>query len=1583
MPGSLSGSTVNVCPTNTTTYTVTGTSAAGCTNSAAVTVTVNPKPTVTANATSPSLCSGECTNLNASGASSYVWMPGSLSGPTVNICPTSNTTYTVTGTSAAGCTNTATVSVTVNPSPNVSITTPPPTICNGQCTSLTATGATTYTWMPGSLPGSSVSICPTTTTTYTVTGTTGACSNAASITVTVNPSPTANAGTDINIGACLTAPNATLNGSGTGTPPLTYSWSPTTGLNNPNISNPVADPTANTTYTLTVTNGYGCTATDAVSVTIDPLPSANAGTDQSIGACNSAANANLNGSGTGTSPLSYSWTPTNGLSNPNISNPVADPNITTNYTLTVTDAYGCTASDAVLITVNNLPSANAGSDQNIGACANAANANLNGSGTGTGPLSYSWIPTDGLSNPNISNPVADPSSTTTYTLTVTDIYGCTATDTVLITVNPIPTVNAGADQNIGACASADNANLNGSATGTEPFAYSWVPITGLSNPNSANTVADPTVTTIYTLVVTDAYGCTATDDITVIVNPLPTANAGPDQNIGACGNASSAYISGSGTGIAPLSFSWVPVTGLNDTNISNPVADPSVTTTYTLTVTDAYGCTATDDIIISIDDLPTANAGQDQTIGGCTNAANASINASATGITPLVISWLPTTGLNDPTILNPVADPSVTTTYTLTVTDAYGCTATDDITITLAPLPTIDAGPDQNIGACLNAANANINAIGTGATPLTYSWSPTTGLNDPNISNPVANPATSTVYVVTLTDVYGCSVTDDIAIIVDSLPTSYAGTDQSIGACLTSPAANLNGSGSGTGPLVYSWLPTTGVADPNTAVTTAHPTNTTVYTLTVTDLYGCTATDAINVIVDPAPVANAGPDAVIGTCSWSMANLNGSATGSTPFGYSWLPTQGLTNSYIPNPQAHPFTTTVYTLTITDIYGCTAADFVTVTVTPLPNVTAIANPSTICEGFSTTINANGTLTYNWSPGTGLSSTTGQSVVANPLATTTYTVTGSDQFTCTGSTQVTINVNPNPVLTISPPAPAICYGGNVTLTADGASSYSWNPSIGLSQATGPVVSAFPNSTITYTLTGTTLGCTSTASVTVTVNPLPIVSFSPFSQICLNDLPFSINLGSPPGGIYTGEGITGTDNFDPALAGVGSHLITYTYTDDNNCTNSASQYATVKPSPILTITPPSASLCLGTSVLISASGADSYSWSPSNTLSSATGTPVTATPTEPTTYTLVGDIDGCTASEGITVNTYTTIPITITPPRDSICPGSSVILTASGGTQYTWEPPDGLNTNIDTVVIATPEVTTFYTVYASDNDGCTGTQTVAIVLYPEAFLHFTETPREGCVPLNVNFEYLPDSTLYMNTLMFNFGDLMSTTDYSTQPVCSYTYTYHGIFMVSLTAISVHGCHAVGYDTVFAYKSTVANFYTKPEVAETDNPLFLFYDESMYADQWLWNFGDPASDDNNTSTLQYPQHVYGDSGHYVVMLIASNDYNCSDTAFRIITVNESFAFYVPNSFTPNEDGKNDYFLGKGVGFREDEFEMYIFDRWGKMLFYTKDFSEGWDGYNPNGVTTCSEGIYVWLINVRDDSGIWHILKGTVTLNK
>jgi len=233
----------------------------------------------------------------------------------------------------------------------------------------------------------------------------------------------------------------------------------------------------------------------------------------------------------------------------------------------------------------------------------------------------------------------------------------------------------------------------------------------------------------------------------------------------------------------------------------------------------------------------------------------------------------------------------------------------------------------------------------------------------------------------------------------------------------------------------------------------------------------------------------------------------------------------------------------------------------------------------------------------------------------------------------------------------------------------------------------------------------------------------------------------------------------------------------------------------------------------------------------------------------------------------------------------------------------------------------------------------------------------------------------------LHWDFGDMDTTADESNQPSCSYIYTSQGNNIVVLTATSVHGCHAEGRDTIIVYQSPEAVFYPHPEIARTDEPEIYFYDQSNNAQHWFWNFDDPASIDSNYSYEQNTFHRYSDTGSYLVMLVVSNIYNCVDTAYRTVKIIDPFYFWVPGAFSPNGDATNNVFMGQGVGFREEDFEMAIYNRWGELVFRTNDPYQAWDGKKTGNNLKCPAGVYVWIIDITEENTVHHKMKGTVTL--
>ncbi|MDH4473700.1 MAG: gliding motility-associated C-terminal domain-containing protein [Fluviicola sp.] len=535
---------VSFNPVATLTYTVTGTDAAGCQGTDQVVVSVGTNPIVDAGA-NQSICPGQSVTLNGSGANSYTWDNSVTDG--VAFTPAATQTYTVTGSDVAGCQGTDQVTVTVNTLPVVGAG-PDQTTCGGSVT-LSGSGATSYTWDNGVTDG--VSFTPASTQTYTVTGTdANGCQSTDQVTVTVGASLSVNAGQNQSI---CQGQSVTLTATGASG----YVW------DNGVTQGVSFTPASTQTYTVTVSDAVGCSATDQVTVTVNSIPNINAGANQAICPGGSVI---LSGSG-GTT---YTWN--NGVTNGVSFNPAS----TQTYTVTGTDANGCTNTDQVLVTVNALPNVSAGQDQSV--CAGTT-VTLNGSGA----VSYVW-------NLSVVNNVPfTPGATQIYTVVGTDANGCQNSDQVTVTVNPPPTIGAGADQTI--CV-----GTSVTLSGTGGVSYVWT--NGVTNGVSFNPGLG---TQIYTVTGTDANGCTNTDQVTITVLTVPVADINSTDPLSGYPGLAVTFTNSSTNA---TNFVWDYDNG--DTDVTNNVNQNGGSTfnspgTYTVTLTASNGvCDDVDQLIVIV-----------------------------------------------------------------------------------------------------------------------------------------------------------------------------------------------------------------------------------------------------------------------------------------------------------------------------------------------------------------------------------------------------------------------------------------------------------------------------------------------------------------------------------------------------------------------------------------------------------------------------------------------------------------------------------------------------------------------------------------------------------------------------------------------------------------------------------------------------------------------------------------------------------------------------------------------------------------------------------------------------------------------
>ncbi len=1167
----------------------------------------------------------------------------------------------------------------------------------------------------------------------------------------------------------------------------------------------MATPSATTVYTVTVTNTNGCFDSDTMVYTIHPPPIADAGPDQlACGGVGVSIGAAATG---GTGPYSYSWSPTTGLSDATFAQPLASPSATTTYTLTVTDANGCVGTDAVTVTVRPAPTASAGQDRET--CLGGAVALIGSASGGTGPYTYSWSPSAGLSDATLAQPQASPLATSTYTLTVTDAQGCTANDDAVVTVHDLPLATAGQDEET---CFGGSVTLDGSASGgTAPYAYAWNPVTGLSDATLAQPTATPAASTTYSLVVTDAHGCSASDAVLVTVHPLPMVAAGSD--LGLCLGASGTLSGSASGGTAPYAYAWSPSGGLNDATLVQPQVTPTTTTTYTLTVTDGEGCGASDDVVVTVHPLPVADAGADR----ATNAGvPVSIGQVATGGTGAYgYSWSPSTALSDPAIMQPLAAPVITTVYTVTVTDAQGCTDTDDMTVTVNPVPVARAGADLIL--CQGSGSSiGLPALG-GTPPYTYSWSPVSGLSDPGIAQPLANPVTSTTYEVTVTDANLLVARDTVRVDVERYALMFdevenCGATYAVKVKMNTCAMFRNGganlsfnydpltlgmpvlelahafSGGEYSPMSLS-TPMAGVASVNidygglagqgTPVAVA-PAWTDVATIrfTVVDPIRSTglswrpgfAVQSPTVVFDDGyallpsgtltglntpihlpPVAQAGSDG--GICPGNSMSIGGAAIGTAPpYSYSWTPSTGLSDPSVMQPSAAPTATSTYTVTVMDAMGCTGTDDVTVTVHPSP-VADAGSDVAISPGGQALIGAPASggqppYGYAWSPVSGLNDAGVMQPSAGPAATTTYTCVVTDAHGCTSSDVVRVKVREYRVDVMDVENCGATYAvkvrvqgsdgfgnGGATLSFDYNASALQNPVLEQAHAFsggqyGAMTIGTPAPGI-FTLSIDYLGSSGGGS--------PVAGFPQWTDVAT--IRFSV---IQPGGV-SGLAVRG-----PGAAVSPSAM----YDDDFSLLPAGA--VTVPGTPINTVMTvnagPDQSICPGGSLSIGAPAQGGtaplqYSWSPSTGLTDASVAQPMASPTQSTTYTVsVTDARGCQVSDDIMLGVFTA-PVATAGMDRTIHVGDTVQIGGfhSGGMlpyTYLWSPSAGLIAVDVAQPLAAPATTTTYMVTLTDAHGCSSTDNVTLTVHPQplrakvrVMLHGPYNVAQGVMAASLN--------------------------------------------------------------------------------------------------------------------------------------------------------------------------------------------------------------------------------------------------------
>lgn len=1576
-------------------YSVFGT-LSGCVGPTSTTnLVINPIPIVSVLPVSAAICSGSSVNLTASGATTYLWSPAlglnTTTGATVTASPTISTTYTVIGSNGI-CSGSTTVPISVNPLPVVNAG-PDQTLCN-QAIAIQLTGSPLGgTWSGAGGTTSGGSFTPTTggvfQQIYSFTDANGCVNSDTLILTVISPTP-ANAGADTSVclnvgnvnfsgipaGGSWSGPNVSVGGIfsptsvgtfnlvytfGIGTcqttdtviavvfplplvdagipasycitnPAIVLSGSPVggtwsgTGITNPTGTfTPVAAGSGAHILTYSITNGNGCVNTDNVTLTVNPLPIVNAGIDSII--CNQPFPVSLSGG-----PAGGTWSGVN-VSPAGIFTSAGIGAFTLTYSFT--DINSCFNSDTRVITVINPTQPNAGTD--LARCIDAPNVVLTPS-----PLGGTWT---GL---NVTaGGVFDPTTVGVASLVYTFGAGnCLLRDTLLVTVNALPIVDAGIPASY--CISVATVALTGS-----PIGGTWTG-TGITNPIGTFTPATAgagTHTLTYSF--TDANTCTNTDNVALTVNPLPLVSAGPDTSL--CDLPIPVTLSAS-----PVGGTWSG-TNVNAAGIFTPTGTGSFVLTYTFI--NVNGCSNSDSRIVTVVSPIISNAGPN--LVACVDAANVTL-AGAPASGTWSGSFVTVAGVFNPT------SPGV---FPLVISNGVGnCLTRDTMLFTVNALPVVNAG--ANAGFCPSDLSVNFAGLPIGGT-----WSGTgitnvvLGTFNPSIPAPgVYNEIYSFISPIT-----GCVNSDTLIATVHPFP--IANYNYNPIACLgiaeTFTNTTVNGS-------TYAWS----FGDLGTSVATS-PVHTYasagffIVQLIATSSFGCLDTVLNTVEVRVPPVANftLAPDSACGPIIVAFTDLS---TGPN-LSYNWNFGNGQTSA-LPIPGNQTFqagiisdTSYVVTLTLSNFCG-TSVHQDTVIAMPQPTAVFGTNVNVGCSPLNLQM-VNNSLglpdTYSWDFGDGTTSATSAATLQHIFTTgindTTYTIQLIVENECgidTTTHQITVLPNQvNAFFNTDDPDGCVPHTVNFTQFSQGSNFSSWDFGDGNS-------SGVFSPTHTFTTPGTFIvqlfandGCGfDTTSVVITVFPSPVVSFtSDPDSVCINELFTFTNTSVGLASILWEFGDGDTSNLtNPTHAYLisGTFPVTLSGTSlVNGCAASVTQNIVVSTNPVANFNPLPISGCLPLTVSMNNSSTNSsfQSWNFGDGNSSAVFSPTH-------TYTSAGNFavvlyvenaNGCSDSitRIITVYPLPTADFDVATINACVQPLVATFTNlSSGAINYEWNFGDGqtsslTNPNHTYLTAGTYSVS----LIASTIYGCKDTAIAIVNSYPQAIANFTLPNDSICQ--NESVIYISTSS-FADSVQWNFGN----GNLLTGNTVSYAYPQSGVYPVELIAFGQGGCNdTVTLNTQIVIMPSPSADFSFENIQNTD-PLsgtVEFTNLSSGGTIYDWSFGN-----GNSSTEENPTERYNSFGEFSAELIVTSDFGCKDTIIQVVLVDFFFGLYIPNAMNP---GHSEFgvanFIPKGVGLQS--FELLIYDDWGNLIWSTSALdadgrpTEYWDGtFNGEPV---QQDAYVW----------------------
>ncbi len=1218
------------------------------------------------------------------------------------------------------------------------------------------------------------------------------------------------------------------------------------------------------------------------------------------------------------------------------------------YTVTIMDANGCTVPYGTTITQPATPlSVTLIFKNNVGCTGGSTGSyKIIGSG-GTSPFTYS---TDGITYVPANSSAAFLTNGLpigTYNVYVKDANGCVSTLAITIT-EPLPlTGTITAQTNLPCSGSGTGSVTVAGADGTPTYTYSIGGPYQLSGTFSGLAVGN------YTVTIKDANNCTTTVPV-VITQPIPlTGSITSQTNVDCFGNATGSLTAGGSNGTSPYTYSLDGIT-FGGATFNNLAAG-----NYTVTVKDANGCTGQFNATITEPSAALTLTLTSQTDNDCFGASTGIAVISGNNGTPSYT-------YSDGTIINVtgVFNGLPAGAHNFTVTDNNGCSANLGVNITQPATGVGAIIASQNNVLCSGTSTGSFTIVGNnGNGPYNYTLNSTTNTTGIFSNLPVGS------YNVTVSDASGCTFIQNVNLISpNALGTSI--NSQTAVSCFGGNNATVDiDAVNGTLPYTF----TLGSSSNATGIFNNLAAG--IYSITVSDQNGCTLSQPVTITQPSAALSSAISNQTNVSCFGGNngAVVIAASNGTAPYSYQYNLVNNTTGIF------SNFSSGSYTIIVTDQNACTYQQNINITQPLALSATTTSNIPVDCFGnFTGTIDItgnNGTAPYSYTLGIA-NNTTG---LFNGLAAGAYNIIVTDANSCTFNHPVNIT---QPVAALSAVIQAqtnvSCFAGNNGLVIINASNGTSPYLYGLTGTTLLANDTISNLTATnYNITVQDAnGCTASlvANITQPASGLSGIINNVTDVLCFGNATGAIDVSANNGTAPYSFSIAGTTNSTGVFNGLAAGNYTINITDANNCSSNMTADVN-QPDSALTvdITSFTNATCNGfsdgTATVIAQGGTSivgySYQWNsiPSQNTSTAVNLPMGN-------YSVtVTDDNGCTATDNTSISQPNFIlnatgNFTICDGKDSLLSATS--LDGASPVTYTWTNLNTGSNSTGNTFAAQPNITTNYTVVATDNNGCvTPPHNILITVDPLPIASFITDFKEGCEPFCANFSAA--STVPNTTWEWDFGD----GQVANGQMIANCYKQAGTYTPSLTAISDKGCQTTiqKTDEIIVHNSPKAIFKAEPEQTTMANPLIYFTNEAAGADSYKWDFGDESSIDTSAK----PEHLYTTPGNYCIMLYATNTMGCSDSMEVCIDIKPDFHFYMATSFTPNGDGLNDVF--KPYGEALNAYHLTVYNRWGLKVFHSDDITIGWDGGG------FPQDAYHYVIELINNNGESKIYTGSITL--